>query len=355
MSVARLLPVTDGDPLRALQEFLSAWWERNEIQAMLAPTQVKPGSAVKVEAIVRRDELDCVDPLAPVISGNAASLLDEFSREHGTGKIAVVLRPCELRALVEMRKRKRTTPAVDATEVIGVDCLCCYPAGEYLRKAREGQAGSLLKENLEYASEGGLTPERLRTACQLCDWPAPVGADLAIGLLGVDTNTQLFLIARDESTDLKIHLAEIVPARVPEDAVVRREMAIAAISEKRARQRDRLTGSFPNFFGDLGSALSPFVNCSLCGDCLQACPLYHGELAGMLATGGMREGRRPVLAELVELARWLSSCSGCGSCEDACPQDVPVMALVSCLSHGIRDGLHYRAGDPDQPLPWLVS
>ena len=246
MSVTRLVPVTDGDPVRALQEFLSAWWDRNEIRAMLAPTRVKPGSAVRVEAIVCRDDLDRVDPLAPVISGNAASLLDEFAREHGTGKIAAMLRPCELRALVEMRKRKRTTPAVDATEVIGVDCLSCYPQEEYLRMARGRPAGSLLKENLEYASEGGLTPESLRTACQICDWPAPVGADLVIGMLGVDTDTQLFLIARDESTDLRTHLAEIAPARVPEDAVVRREMAVAALSEKRARQRNRLIGSFPN-------------------------------------------------------------------------------------------------------------
>jgi len=59
---------------------------------------------------------------------------------------------------------------------------------------------------------------------------------------------------------------------------------------------------------------------------------------------------RPPLAELVDVSRWLASCSGCGMCEAACNQDVPLMLLISSLSHQIQDGLHHHVGTPTQPL-----
>jgi len=101
-------------------------------------------------------------------------------------------------------------------------------------------------------------------------------------------------------------------------------------------------------FGDFGQALSWFATCSLCGDCLDACPLYNGELSGLLGV----HGARPALAELVDVSRWLASCSGCGMCEAACDQGVPLMRLISPLSRQIQGTLHHTAGDPTRPLPW---
>jgi Na+-translocating ferredoxin:NAD+ oxidoreductase RnfC subunit len=63
-------------------------------------------------------------------------------------------------------------------------------------------------------------------------------------------------------------------------------------------------------------------------------------LAGLL---GVRS-ERPPLAELIDVSRWLASCSGCGMCEAACAQEVPIMQLVSALSHRIRAERHAPAG-----------
>jgi formate dehydrogenase subunit beta len=352
MNVGRVFPVSQEDPVDAVREFLSAFWQQNGLGAMLVPSAAGQEGRVQAEIMESREALSRADPLAPVIGGNAVGLLGELAADHAMVQTVAVLRPCELRALVELRKRGRTPASLDAITMIGVDCPSCYPREAYRQRAVERGVPWVMSEALTHAAEGGLTPETLRRACQLCDRPAPVGADVVIGVLGVDINRDLLLIARDEGTDQRLGLAEIAPVLAPEDVLVRREVAVAAISEKRARQRDRLYASLPILLAELGSALSPFVNCSLCGDCLEACPLYDGELADLIGATGRPQARRPLLGELIQIARWLCSCSGCGICEDVCPNDVPVMTLVSTLSHRLQEGLKYRAGDPAQPLPW---
>jgi CO dehydrogenase/acetyl-CoA synthase alpha subunit len=173
-----------------------------------------------------------------------------------------------------------------------------------------------------------------------------------VGVIGVDADQHLLVIARDEDTDALLRLREITGGLAAEPDVVRREVAVGAVSEKRGRRRINLIDTVPQTFGDAGSILSWFATCSLCGDCLDACPLYDGELTRMLGVRSAQSADRPVLAALVDVGRWLASCSGCGMCEEACHNHVPLSLLSASLSHRIRDRLHYTAGDPAQKLPW---
>ena len=103
---------------------------------------------------------------------------------------------------------------------------------------------------------------------------------------------------------------------------------------------------------NFSSLLGLFARCTLCADCLDACPLYGGELAGMLGVNRLHQGGRPLLSELVGVSRWLVSCSGCGMCQEACEHSVTLSQLISAISHRLRSELHYTAGDPLQRLPW---
>lgn len=77
--------------------------------------------------------------------------------------------------------------------------------------------------------------------------------------------------------------------------------------------------------------LSWLAQCTLCGDCLDACPVYNGELANWLGAGSRHHSEHAPLADLVAVARWLTACSGCGRCEAACEQGIPLGLLVSAL------------------------
>jgi formate dehydrogenase subunit beta len=350
MNVNRIIQVRDGETLHALREFLAAWWRRYALEALLAPVEVPARSTVVTQVIEDPLELAAVNPFAPVMLGNAAASIGEVARRYAGRHVAALLRPCELRTLIELRQQGRLPAEADAIIILGVDCLGTFPVDGYAQRVQARGIQAVTREALAYADEGGLSPQAFRTACQICTWPAPRGADLTLGVLGTNSGEYLLLIARDEATDARLELDAVTAGLATESQVVRREVAVGAVAAQRAKTRAHLGGATHDGqrFDDLGRVLSWFATCSLCGDCLDACPLYNGELSGLLGV----HGARPPLAELVQVSRWLATCSGCGMCEVACGQNVPLMRLISSLSYQIQGALQHTPGDPARPLPW---
>lgn len=361
MNVNRVIKVQHGDPLNALHVFLIGWWQQLGLQALLAPAPSADRPTVVTHVIDRPERLTSVNPFAPIMIGNAAALVEAFVHQRPEQKLAAILRPCELRALIELRKRRRV-PAVDEAikngtlTIIGADCVATFPVDEYERRVKEHGAIIVTRDALMYAGEGVYSPYDLRAACRVCDWPAPRGADLVIGAIGALPDQYLLLIAHDEATDAHLQLQAVVPSMATEQQVVKREVAVGELIDKRAKVRAQQLGVTSENLMDFARLLSWISNCTLCGDCLDACPLYNGELASLLSASGAVRGNHVPLADFIALARWLTSCSGCGMCEAACEHDVPLGLLASALSHGIRGGLHeYAAGDPNRPLPWAAT
>lgn len=350
MNVNRLIQVRDGEPLNAFRRFLTAWWKHYKLEALLAPVEVPAQSTLVKQVIVDPAKLAVVNPFAPVMLTNVAATIGEFARRYTGRRVAAILRPCELRTLVELRRHGRLPPEAEAVIILSTDCLATFPTEHYTRRVQLHGIAAVTREALMYAEAGGLSPNEFRLACQTCVWPAPHGAEITLGLLGVNPAEYLLLIAHDEAVDARLSLEAVTDGLATESQVARREVAVGAVADQRAATRAHLESVTRDGhrFGDLGSALGWFANCSLCGDCLDACPLYNGELSGMLGV----HGARPALAELVDVSRWLASCSGCGMCEAACEHNVPLMLLVSSLSRQIQRELHYTAGDPARLLPW---
>jgi len=362
MNVNRILCVREEDTVTTLRGFLSAWWEHLGLDAMLAPVESTEQHGVTSQVIDSPVGLTAVNPFAPVMLSNAAAAVEEFIRDHPSRRLAIMLRPCELRTLVELNKRRRVfayAPGSDGSDdnlvIIGVDCPGTYPAAEFIERVDEHGIDAVTRELLIYGVEDSSMLKQLRTACQVCDRPAPSNADITIGAIGVDPQQFLLVIARDEATYVRLGLHEVTDRLATEEQVVRREMMVDAIADKRVARRISMTDSDTRRFGDFCSLLACFARCTLCADCLDACPLYEGELTGMLGVGSTYEHGRPLLPELVGVVRWLASCSGCGMCQEACEYGVPLAELISSLSHRIHDEIHYTAGDPTQRLPWGVG
>jgi ferredoxin len=211
----------------------------------------------------------------------------------------------------------------------------------------------MIHVGVTYGRQESYIPHQVRQSCQMCDSPSPFGADMTIGTIGVEPQGELLIIAADERLDADLMLQEVTDGIAAEREIVHREMMVGKLADKRAEKRAALMGSPALQIEDLGSVLAMFARCTLCADCLDACPLYDGELTGML---GVDKGHRShsMLAEVVRVSRWLVSCSGCGMCRESCPNGVPLSRAVTALSHRIQSDLHYRPGDPSQPLPWSV-
>jgi L-lactate utilization protein LutB len=188
----------------------------------------------------------------------------------------------------------------------------------------------------------------------MCDSPGPLGADIIVGTIGIETQGELLIIARNEDIDNTLRLKAVTDTMATEFQVFCREMMVGKLVDKRADKRAALMENQALQMEEMTTALAMLARCTLCADCLDACPLYDGELAGMLGAGDGRQSGHSLLAELVRVSRWLASCSGCGMCQQSCEHGVSLARAVTTLSHRIQSELHYRPGDPSQQLPWTT-
>lgn len=356
MNVNRILNVRDGDPLKTLQGFLADWWRRVQLDAMLAPVETGQDGVASPQVITHPADLARLNPFTPVMLSNTAAIVQDFVKDHPHSHLAVMGRPCELRAMVELQKRHRisyqslsTARGRERLVVIGVDCPGTYSPPEH-----HPRHGEMIHVGVTYGRQESYIPYDVRPTCQMCDSPAPLSADMIVGTIGVEPDGELLIIAHNEVLDASLRLHELTDRTATEREVVHREMMVGKLVDKRIEKRAALIKSQQSQTEELGTVLAMFARCTLCADCLDACPLYDGELAGMLGVDKNRRSSHSLLAEMVRVSRWLASCSGCGMCRESCPQGVPLAEMVTVLSHRIQSELHYRPGDPTQPLPWTV-
>lgn len=354
MNVNRIYPLDEADTLSSLRKFLSTWWMAYQPHAIIAPVELEQEHGLAAQVIMDPVELERVNPFAPLMQYNAASQARQFIREHPGERLALVLRPCELRTYFELEKRDPVAPGAAEVVLIGTDCMGTYSKDEYYRRVGEAGLRQVTDEALRNASQGGWKSLPFRTACQVCDWGAPRGADMAIGIIGVESDKHLLVILRNEETDTHLGMGAIAREMASEYQVSHRETVVGAIADTHAGMRRVLLEEMQEkcSFNELGCLLAWFASCKLCGDCLKACPFCQGESAIRRVERG--EGLLS-LADLVDISRRLTSCSGCGMCEENCSAHIPMALIFSALSHRIRDEIHYRAGDPAQKLPWVVS
>ncbi len=354
MQVNRILDVQNGDALQTLRTFLSDWWEQYQLDALLAPVELPDQSTVVVQVIEDPADLRRVNPFAPLMLSNSASQAYQLLQERPDAHLAAMLRPCELRAYNELRKREHPPRGQAGMVVFGVDCLGTYPADAFHRAAQSRGLESLTSEILDSASSGGVQTLQMRTACQVCDWPAPYGADIAIGTIGVDTGEHILVLVRDEEYDRALGLDRLADHMATEYQVSHRETVVGTIADAHAGMRRTMMANIPGHlrFDDIGALLAWLSSCSLCGNCLKACPLYQGELDSFSGLAPAEPSRHTALSDLIQISRWMATCSGCGMCEEKCNRDVPLTLFISSLSHRIREEAHYTAGNPSQPAPW---
>jgi formate dehydrogenase subunit beta len=344
MNVNRVIEVKEGNTLEAAQSFLSFLLQANAVDALFAPQTAADGT-VSATLVSNPDALARSNPFAPIMVANAAKDVATATMKQPDRCIGAVLRPCEIRALVELAKRGRAN--LTNLTAVGIDCLGTLEPFEYMRKMLSaGGVAEMTTQCMQVAEEGEITCPT-RTACQMCERPAPRGADVTLGFIGVDATRELLVIAADESADARLRLGEMTSRLAQESQVARREATLTNIIAKHNAVADRQLAQLEMSLGGLAGVLTTLATCTECRSCLQACPLYDGELD---------DTSQSLVGQLGAVARWLVSCSGCGMCQESCPNGVPLTALARALSRPLRAKLDYTPGrSVTEKLPWATA
>jgi formate dehydrogenase subunit beta len=355
--MTKVLSIGKGaeDGLKDLLKFLL---ENGKVKAVVTLRKTGEDGAVSYSVVTNPNDIESTAPLFPLMPVNLAKQLSRLTLiEPATEPIAVVLRPCELRAFVELVKR--TQGSLDNILFISATCGGVYP----LEMAVKGNIEKHLPEYWKAVEQGELTPNT-RLACQACEYFVPYTADISVSLLGnkaVDTETTLFL-----NTEKGQAIVEGITGKLADGELD--TAAIEQIRSKRKGEKERLSHEAELKSLGIDEIAKTFSRCIGCRNCSAVCPACYCHVCFFQTETSQHErayyerelekkGCMAILSDtifyhLVRLFHVSISCTACGQCADVCPASIPLWAISLKMGDAVQKTFDYLPGkDVEEGLP----
>jgi len=348
--VSRVLKVSEAGPVAALQGFLSGLMQATGASRMLAPVVMEDG-VVSPEVIAGGDGMARVNPLLPLMHADGTRALRCAREDASEERMVAVLRPCEVRSAVELAKQGKLD--LTNTVLVGVDCLSTYEPA-YWQRGNELHRGCpewLVWEALQLAQAGQVQSEGIHLTCRLCDRPAADyrAADLLIGLAGVQNQEGLLVLA-EEAKDARWNLQVLTDRLATERETADREIALWRLADRRKEAAAACLGSLGLADADPVAITGHLSKCTLCGDCIDACPQWTEELRSAVT-----RGRDAFVQGLLNATQRLAGCSECGMCQIECGEGIPLSAIQRAVGLQVQHRMRSVAGRKARdPLPWTA-
>jgi len=376
MATTTRLEVINADPLAAIQDFLGKALQDEEVAAVFVPLRM--GGTVMPSLVTDPGQLKRADPLAPCFPLNAARNVAQLTRGEMEGSLVAVLRPCEIRAFVELVKLNQGS--TDNLVLVGVDCHGAYSNRtfhELLRK-EDADVAKLTRAVMDKVASGAAPgvndgsdgSQPLATACRVCEWPTPERADLTIGLFGADIDKELPVFAQTPAGEGLLSRLGFSDSDVSAISASR-DTAVQELLERRIAARDELFAATQEATATPDKLAEYLQDCINCYNCRVACPVCYCKecvfttdvfdhepwqyLGWARRKGALRMPVDTMFYHLTRLAHSSTSCVACGQCSNACPNDIPVMELFRLVGARTQKAFGYEAGRSlDEPLPLSV-
>jgi formate dehydrogenase subunit beta len=312
-------------------------------------------------------------------SPNIARFLKEYLNGAKDQKIAVVVKPCDAKAIIELAKR--TQVKLDNLILIGLNCTGTLPSTRAKTTMKEEfgvnpadvasediednelvislKDGSEKKKDLAELEEEGYGR---RENCRRCETNIPVMADIACGKWGTTDKNSTFIEVCSEKG------AQFIEAAI-EAGYINVEQPSANAVESRKRKDEAATELALHWQGmDFGSLeemtsdekfrywFSQFDQCIKCYGCRDACPICYCKDCNLEANRGLvPPGEIPpdIMFPMVRVAHVMDSCVNCGQCQDACAMEIPLSRLTLLLNRELAHIFKYEPGMNVEQMPPL--
>lgn len=335
---------THGDPLGTVRDLVTAIWGAFDLGSMVAPLNgiLENTGPHEIDSI---QDVKSLNPFTPLMPINTAKLIPDLVTKNSHQKVGALLRPCEMRTLIEMTKQDGLQ--IDDLLTISIDCLGTLPMDEYQwRVERKGSPKGLAQEALQFSRQGGIVRYRYRSACQVCISPEATRADINIGILGLPVRQQIFVSTKNTEVAAVLKLDQLAEIEIPQELLDGHQRVTGRLVQRSENTRERIANGLAELLPENAAALiDQLESCGDCASCLDSCPLCDIHYPQKDNQGKWDEK---------EVMRWLISCSGCGICEQACPQHLPLTIIFNHIQSQLAEEFDYQAGfSPDDSLPIL--
>jgi formate dehydrogenase (coenzyme F420) beta subunit len=285
-----------------------------------------------------KDSVEQFSLLNPVFSTNGALYLRRLFAKGS--QVVLMLRPCEIRAYVELHKLAQ----IEREDVIAVsiDCFGAVSSKEEAADAVPAEADRLA----EYF-EGA--PSK-RFACATCREKRGVVGD---GGVRIDKSGNFCFVPYTDKGEELLALIDGEPEEIGD------EMLLPA--------RD----GTEKFQTDMEEFAKDFAKCIMCKNCRDMCPVcycidcvFNGDeylpkgdalLNKIFRTGSTTMPQGKELFHLVRMFHVSQTCVGCGACEEACPQGIPLTKYFKGSSERLQALFSYMAGRSlEETIPYVT-
>lgn len=365
MTNTAMLDVKDQNLPGTFETFFRSVLGQEDISAILVPQKLPMKNVIMPTLVSDPEKLAGVDPLAPFFPMNAAKIVSRLTRKPIGSKVAVVLRPCEIRAFIELVKLKQGNP--DELLIIGIDCPGAYSNKDYSKLVDENTS-VFTQEFVKKALAGEDLKKDgtdISSACKTCEHPIPTGADVLIGLFGISIESRLMVQALTPKGQLLFENLGLSAVEEPET----RKPAVEALIRQRTEARDAMFKATGEAVSDLEKLTTYLAGCINCYNCRVACPVCYCKecvfvtdvfnhepsqyLRWAQRKGMVKMPTDTVFYHITRLAHMSTACVGCGQCSNACPNDIPVMELFKTTAFDTQNAFNYEAGKRIEDKPPL--
>ncbi|MBU4486217.1 MAG: 4Fe-4S dicluster domain-containing protein [Candidatus Delongbacteria bacterium] len=317
------------------------------IDSALLPMEVPSGDSYAWMLIKDEAFLAKAEPFAPTMPVNAANAVKRLTRK-GTGKYktAVLIRPCEVRAAVELVKLNQAH--LDDLLLITYDCVGAVPTDDYIKDP----AGKNKAFKTALVS-GNFNSGIMKEVCSFCTDFSRTSSDLHLSL----TDDGIFLSSNNVKGD---DFLKNMKLEAKADLSKWYEK-IESISSVRKNKKVQIFEKIKKDVDGLINFHKIFENCIGCHSCGSVCPICYCRQCFFDSTVNeqnsdlkfIRARQKGVLSfppdklmfHIGRLSHMSLSCVSCGLCSDACPVDIPVASVFSYVADQTQSAFDYKSGN----------
>ncbi len=293
-------------------------------------------------------------------------------------KTAIVLKPCDARAVIENIKRNHVRR--EDVLLIGLNCGGTLPPAK-TKELLQTQFGlapedvtkeEIAKGNLIFFKTDGEEVERSideleesgygrRESCRYCDVKIPSMCDIAFGNWGTPAKKNITFIEVFSEKGKEALEAAVsggyLETKAPSEKLAEVRAKINTIMVKMGKKwRKKLIGPVMAMdkterLAYIQKTLAPCIGCYACRKacpvckCGDDCKCYQADPDDALPIS---------MFHSVRLLHLMESCVGCGQCSDACPMDIPLAHLHQLFAKAYEDKTGYKPGMSAQDVPPLT-